>query len=188
MRAGSVGSVTIVIAFLLTACARNPAPELWRVPAVQAQHVTRGGWVVVDPGVSGATSSGASQVAGELIAIDDGAIHVLTASGLQSVPRSSPHRITVVGYGTPGGSVAAWAIGGGVSTLSHGEFLLFTAPMWAIAGTWATLSEVGAGKVHDEDLARAFARFPQGLPPDFDPQTLGPLVSNPAAAAPVPRR
>ena len=180
--------MTLVVACLMSGCAGNPAPELWRPSAIQAQHVARGGWVVVEPGATGAESSDVSRVAGELIAIDAAAIHVLTAAGLRSVARSSPHRITVFGYGTPGSMMAVWAIGGGVSTLSHGGFLLFTAPMWVVAGTWAGLSESGAGNVHDEDRARAFARFPQGLPPGLDPQSLGPLVSNPMAAAPVPRR
>lgn len=182
------GLMAVVIVSLTSGCAGNPVPELWRPSAVRAQQVKRGGWVVVEPHPSGAQSSDVSPVAGELIAIDDTAIHVLTASGLRSVARSSPHRITVVGYGTPGVSMAVWAIGGGVSTLSHGGFLLFTAPMWAVVGTWAALNESGAGNVHDEDLARAFARFPQELPAGFDPEALGPLVSDPTAAVPAPRR
>ena len=179
--------MAVVIVALMPGCAGNPTPELWRPSAVQAQRVTRGGWVVVEPPSPGVPSDVAS-VAGELIAIDDTSIYVLTAGGLRSVARSSPHRLTVVAYATPGGSLTAWAIAGGVSTLSHGGFLVFTAPMWAVAGTWAVLSERGAGKVHDEDRARPFARFPQGLPPGFDPQALGPLMTNPTAAVPVPRR
>ncbi len=180
--------MAVVIVALMSGCARNPVPELWRPSAVQTQRATRGGWVVVEPPSSGVPSDVASPVTGELIAIDDTSIYVLTAGGLRSVARSSPHRLTVVAYSTPGGSMAALAIAGGVSTLSHGGYLLFTAPMWAVAGTWAVLSERGAGKVHDEDRARPFARFPQGLPPGFDPQALGPLMSKPTPSVPVPRR
>jgi hypothetical protein len=178
----------LVVVTLMSGCAGNPPPELWRLSAAQAQHATRGSWVVVEPRPAGADTSGVSHVAGELIAIDDDSIHVLTAGGLRSVTRSATHRITVAGHETPGGIVAAWAIAGGVSTLSHGGFLLFTAPMWAVVGTWAALSESGAGTVHDENLARAFARFPQGLPPGFDPQALGSLVTNPAVRTAAPRR
>lgn len=39
----------------------------------------------------------------------------------------------------------------------------------------ATLTEKRAGRLHDDDLARRFARFPQGLPPGFDPKSLGAL-------------
>ena len=108
-----------------------------------------------------------------MIAIDENTFHVFTAAGLQSVPRASAHRITLVGYGTPAGALAGWAVAGGISTLSHGRFLLFTAPMWAIGGIVATHTEKGAGMVHDDDLARRFARFPQGLPPGLDAKTLG---------------
>ena len=188
MRGSSVRGGLMLVVFLLSGCAGNPTPELWRPSAAQALHVTRGSWIVVEPRPAEADTIEMSNVAGELIAIDDDAIHVLTASGLRSVARSSPHRITVVGHGTPGVGMTVWAIAGGVSTLSHGGFLLFTAPMWAVVGTWAALNESGAGEVHDENLARAFARFPQGLPPGFDPQTLGPLVSDPTAAVPAPRR
>jgi hypothetical protein len=101
----------------------------------------------------------------------------LTAAGLQSVPRASVHRITLVGYGTPVGALDVWAVAGGISTLSHGGFLLFTAPMWVIGGIVATRTEKGAGMFHDDDLARRFARFPQGLPPAFDPRSLGVLTA-----------
>jgi len=109
-----------------------------------------------------------------LIAIDQSAIHVLTAAGLQSVPRASVNRLTLVAYGTRAGALAGWAVGGGISTLSHGGFLLLTAPMWAIAGVVAVRTEARAGVLHDE-AARSFARFPQGLPAGFDPQSLGTL-------------
>ena len=188
MRGSSVRAGLMLVVFLVSGCAGNPTPELWRPSAAQALHVTRGSWVVVEPRPAEADTSEMSHVAGELIAIDDDAIHVLTAGGLRSVARSSPHRITVVGYGTPGGSVAVWAVAGGVSTLSHGAFLLFTAPMWAVVGTWAALSESGAGDVHDENIARAFARFPQGLPPGFVPEAIGPLMSDPAARTTASRR
>ncbi len=188
MRASNARRViAVVIVALMSGCAANPTPELWRPSAVQAQRATRGGWVVVEPPSSGVPSD-VAPVAGELIAIDDTSIYVLTAGGLRSVARSSPHRLTVVAYSTPSGSLTAWVIAGGVSTLSHGYYLPFTAPMWAVVGIWAVLSERGAARVHDEDRARPFARFPQGLPTGFDPQALGPLMSKPTAAVPVPRR
>ena len=189
MRASNVWSVlSLVIASQLSGCAHNPAPKGWRPSAVVAQHSTRGGWIVVEPRGSDVSSPDASRVEGELIAIDDDAYHVLTAGGLRSVSRSSPHRITLVAFGTSPGAIAAWASVGGLSTLSHGGFLLLTAPMWAVSGVVAAAKESGAGILHEADRARAFARFPQGLPPGFDPAALGPLVGSPAAGAMVQRR
>jgi hypothetical protein len=110
-----------------------------------------------------------------LIAVDRAAIHVLTATGLQSVPRASVRGITVGGYDNAAGTLTLWAIAGGLSTFSHGGFLLFTAPMWAITGVVAHHKEKDAGVWHDADVARRFARFPQGLPAALDPATLGGL-------------
>ena len=157
-------------------CAGNPAPREWRPPAAVAQRSSHGGWIIIEVvAASGARSAGRRFVEGELIAIDETAFHVLTTAGLQAVPRTMEHRITLVGYGTPVGALDIWAVAGGISTLSHGAYLLFTAPMWTIGGIVATRKEKGAGMLHDDDLARRFARFPQGLPPGFDPKSLGAL-------------
>jgi hypothetical protein len=56
--------------------------------------------------------------------------------------------------------------------------------MWTVGGIVATRKEKAAGILHDDDLARSFARFPQGLPPGFDPKSLGALP----AVAGRPRR
>ena len=160
----------------VSGCGGNPAPREWRTPAAAAQRSSRGGWIridAVDP--SGAKSRGGILAEGELIAIDDTAFHVLTTAGLRSVSLASAHRITLVGYGNRAGSLTLWSVLGGISTLSHGGFLLFTAPTWATAGIIATHTEKQAGIWHQDDLARRYARFPQGLPPGFDPKTLGAL-------------
>jgi len=132
----------------------------------------------------GATSGDEPVIEGELIAIDETAFHVLSAAGLRSVPRASVRRIAIVGHDNRAGTLTAWSIGGGLSVLSHGAFLLLTASMWAIAGVTAGLAERSAGTWRDEDVARGFARFPQGLPPDFDPESLGTL-SQAAEGPPV---
>lgn len=178
MRAVDAGvALTLAVAAACApGCAGNPAPREWRPPAAVAQRSSRGGWITIEAvGASRVRSTDRPLAEGELIAIDETAFHVLTTGGLQSVPRASAHRITLVRYGTPGGTLALWAVAGGFSTLSHGGFLLLTAPMWAIAGIAATLTEKRAGMLHDDDLARRFARFPQGLPPGFDPKSLGAL-------------
>jgi hypothetical protein len=162
---------TLIVAGLTCLCgcgATNPAPAEWRPQAVAAQRSTRGGWIQVD----GIDRSGKDLAHGELIAIDPAAIHVLTAAGLQSIPRAAVRRITVVGYGNRTGTLTIWAVAGGVSTLSHGGYLLFTAPMWIIGGVISHHKENSAGVWHDAEIARRFARFPQGLPPDLDPAAL----------------
>jgi hypothetical protein len=150
----------------LSGCAHNTAPPGWHPPALVALRNTHGGWIRVE---------GTVLTEGELIAVDQTAFHVLTQSGFQSVPRASVRRITLTGYGNKARTLALWSLVGGVSTLSQGFYLLFTAPTWAVGGTVATVKEKHASIWHDEDVAFRFARFPQGLPPDFEPKTLGAL-------------
>ena len=178
MRAIEAGFALMIVALAacLTGCAGNPVPRDWRLPASAAQRSSHGGWIRIEAVDSPGTKRRTAPLAkGELIAIDQTAFHVLTTSGLRSVPRASMHRFTVVGYGNQAGAFAGWSVAGGISTLSHGRFLVFTAPMWAVVGVIATRSEKHAGVWHDEAFARRFARFPQGLPPDLDPKALGVL-------------
>jgi hypothetical protein len=150
----------------LSGCARNTAPPGWHPPALVALRSTHGGWIRVE---------GTVLTEGELIAVDQTAFHVLTQSGFQSVPRAAVRRITLTGYGNRARTLALWSVLGGASTLSHGFYLLFTAPTWTAGGIIASLKEKHASIWHDEDVAFRFARFPQGLPSGFDPKTLGAL-------------
>lgn len=179
--------LTLVVAVTcVSGCTGNRAPREWRPPAAAAQRSSHGGWITIEAvKTPGARSSDGPIAEGELIAIDETAFHVLSAAGLQSVPRASVRRITIVGYGNRAGTLAAWSVAGGISVLSHGFLLVFTAPMWAIAGVAGSLTEKHAGTWHDDDVARRFARFPQGLPPGFDPKSLGAL---PAVAGRLPGR
>lgn len=157
----------LVLTALLAGCAGNPAPKGWQPPAAEAQRSTRGGWILIE-------CEDETNVTGELIAVDDMTLHVLTASGFQSVPRSSVRESRLVGYGTAE-NLRVWTAVGAVSTLSHGGGLILTLPMWLIGGGVAASDEVKAALVPLDEFAQ-FARFPQGLPPEFDPSLLGPLV------------
>lgn len=169
---GLVGATTC-----LSSCARNTAPPGWHQPALVALRSSHGGWIRIEgtPSAAGTQSPDRLLTEGELIAVDQTAFHVLSRSGFQSVSRASVQRITLVGYGNQARTLALWSVLGGVSTLSHGFYLLFTAPTWTIGGIVASQKEKHAGVWHDEDVAFRFARFPQGLPPGFDPKTLGVL-------------
>ena len=174
MRAVDVGCVVLVLIWL-PGCASHPVPRAKLPPAAVAQRSVHGGWVSIEPRRVSAGTPPALRIEGELIAIDVATVHVLTADGFQSIPRASVARITVVGYAGRSGSISLWAVLGGVSTLSHGGFLILTAPMWVVAGIVATHAERRVGLERDVDLARRYARFPQGLPADLDPKTLGAL-------------
>ena len=172
--------MALLIVAGLPGCAGNRAPDGWRVPAAAAQRTSHGGWIIAELVGSPRPASGVRPVVqGELIAVDDTAFQILTSAGLQSVPPGSIEKMTLVAYSPSAGAFAAWAAAGGASTLSHGALLILTAPMWAAAGIAIVTSERRAGTIRRKELARPFARFPQGLPPNFDPASLGPLPTVP---------
>ena len=49
------------------------------------------------------------------------------------------------------------------------------------SGFVAAHREGRAGVFHDDDMARLFARFPQGVPAGVNVEALGALVANPSA-------
>ena len=179
MRAADAFLVVITTSLLaLSGCAsapvaRTPVPRELHASAAEAQGGVRGGWVTVE----GKTPDRNRRmlIEGELIAVDESTIHVLTTTGLQSVRLTRGLQIGVVRYRSSASSLAWWAVAGGVSTLSHGWYLIFTAPTWAIGGVIGTIAEGRAAIAHDVADARSFARFPQGLPPGLDPKALGTL-------------
>ena len=176
MRVADVWLVLMATSVLaLPGCAGNPVPRELPVSAAEAQRAVRGGWVTVE---AKQTSGGHRRMLvaeGELIAVDESTIHVLTANGLQSVRVEPGLRVRVVRYRSSSRSLAWWAVAGGLSTLSHGWYLVMTAPMWAVGGVIAATVEGRAAIAHDVAGARSFARFPQGLPPGLDPRALGTL-------------
>ena len=74
-------------------------------------------------------------------------------------------------YSNQGWVTLAWTVAGGLSTISHGFFLIVTAPAWAAVGGTVTAIEFSKGKVRAvprEGLRlHEFARFPAGMPPGW---------------------
>jgi hypothetical protein len=170
-----------LLAMTLAGCATNPAPRSWRPAPKEAQRSIRGGWIALER-----KQPAKERVEGELIAVDDDALHVLTAEGLRAVPRAEVRKAKLVGYGDESGALGAWVGIGTLSTLSHGGFLVLTAPLlWLLGGGSAAADESRAGFIREAEF-HAYARFPQGLPPGLDLATLGEL-SPPGQSSPSPR-
>ena len=171
-----------LLAASLAGCATNPAPPGWLPPAAKAQAQAYGGWISLNCKKGEAVT----HVEGELIAVTDDRVFVLADSGLVEVRHESVAKATLAAYATGEGALAGWSALGTVSTLSHGLYLLITAPMWIIAGIMAAGGESGAGLLRypQKPLAsfRLYARFPQGLPKGLEASALGRLTSPSAAA------
>ncbi len=85
-----------------------------------------------------------------------------------------------------GPAMLGWTIGGALSTITHGFWLVISGAVWAVAGGISTaVSWNPRHTLHNCDDARRFARFPQGMPPGFAVR-FGPHPESerPAAATP----
>ena len=161
---------SVCLLLLSSACFHTTAPKGWLPTATEAQRDAYGGWIKLDYTVSGNRLA----LHGELIAAAPDSVHVLTSEGMVAVPTATVISGTLTTYDANYGGLRLWAIFGGVSTLSHGIGLVFTMPLWAIAGSVATASASKAPRVESTNptLLRMYARFPQGIPPGLDLRSL----------------
>lgn len=127
---------------------------------------------------------------GELLACDDAWIYLRVHEHGDAAWRRIHWRenptvdVALPSYGP---AFLGWSIAGTVSTLSHGFFAIITAPIWALVGsiTSATAWSPRLGLASCE-VARPYARFPQGLPASFADRFEGRFDENRAAReAPV---
>jgi hypothetical protein len=90
------------------------------------------------------------------------------------VPRSEVMEITVEVYDQDTGGFVLWTVLGTISTISHGYFLVLTAPAWVLTGGGSAMNAEHTDDITVTDQAELdhltqFARFPQGLPPGYRP-------------------
>jgi hypothetical protein len=156
-------------------CAGNPAPGGWLWPAQESQADPYGAWIVI-------STAGEPPLSGEFLAAESDSIFVLTSDGaVRSVPFDNVLQAQIASYDAQWGRLAWWTALGSISTISHGFSLVFTFPIWVIAGSIAANAQSRApllelDDAEDWDLARTYARFPAGLPANL-PRTLPRKVS-----------
>jgi hypothetical protein len=111
--------------------------------------------------------------AGELLAVNETQVHVLTADGIAAVPWPCIAHASLGAHRTLVNEYALWTTLGVLSTPSHGGFLLFSFPGLVLGGSLATSSESRNGVVRYPNqpwpVFRPYARFPQGLPDGYTP-------------------
>lgn len=131
-----------------------PSPE-------EAAKTPYGSWVLVE-GLK-------RDVRGELLAVSPDRIYVRSVKGIITIPRARAIHITLWRFEAEAGPIITASLAGTVSTLSHGVFLILTAPAWALMGALTATTEANSGTVEapDDDELRRWARFPQGLPAGF---------------------
>lgn len=144
-------------------CFRTSAPPDFLPTVQQATREAYGGWIRVD-------DRNDRRIEGELLAATQDTLHVLSTSGWVAMPVDQVRVATLTAYDLSIRPIAAWGVVGMVSTISHGFFLILTAPIWIITSSAAAASASRAPRIRTAEPVRlaSFARFPQGLPPDID--------------------
>ncbi len=170
----------IVLLFLLflflVGCATTTAPRRWLPQSSQLQSQAFGGWLQVH---QKSKNNQKLFINGELIAITKDTVYVLTDDKLHTIAASDVTKARLVSYSSQAGSMGGLVALGTLSTLSHGVFLVLTAPLlWGIGGG-ATAASQSRKPIIDypkrplKDF-KPFARFPHGIPQHLNRWELSP--------------
>ncbi|HTM23260.1 MAG TPA: hypothetical protein VL172_22215 [Kofleriaceae bacterium] len=164
MRRASRATAALALAGLLAAgcSATDPAPARWRRTVAQAQRSPFGAWVNVE-------LRRGPVISGELLAVEPERIFLGSRGQLRPLAIAAIAKVTVSAYAVDSSGVAMTSVLGGLSTLSHGWFLVLSLPVWTLLGIPLSRSASGQGflAAGDPDAIRGlrkWARFPQGMP------------------------
>jgi hypothetical protein len=160
-------------------CLRNPDPRPRSMGSVESD--AHGGFAVVtvpDRGV----------FHGELIAINHSEVWVLVGNAMLHEPLARVSGLEIHPYKVPVGRLVATGALGTLSTISHGFFLVISAPVWIVTSSVAGATYSRTARVRYEgdnwDELAKWARFPQGMPAGLTPAEL--LPGRQAPAGPLP--
>jgi hypothetical protein len=161
------------IAISMAGCASRYSPEGWLPSLYEVQHQAFGSWITAE-----CLSEGKSlTLSGELIALEGGKLIALDENRAFEIPVSDIRRMRLENF-REARMAGMWAFLGTLSTLSHGYYLMISAPVWIVSGVMLAAGESRTGLVEYKgpppDEIRKFARFPQGLPKGIDRKSLRP--------------
>jgi len=172
--------------FILIGCGHTEAPDFWLPSDVKSQADGYGGWASVKFGVTPKRTD----VTGELIAVAEDRLYVLTDSGVVDATKVEITSAVIDGYEQNMKPIArAWIIGG-ISSVGTGVWGIYVMqPLWALAGRTAlkeasSYARVSYPRQKWEEM-RKYARFPAGLPANVDLRT---LLPKPAPQPPPPKQ
>ncbi len=176
MFAGKILGV-IGASVLLTTCATTTAPRGWLSIASESQTTAYGGWVSVQV-VDGRERS---SLDGELVGVAADSIYILNAiDRFTAIAKTDISAAKITVYNSKSNDLTAWVILGTLSTASHGLVLILSAPVWVLTGSVAAISQSHVAQLRVPpkawDEVRQYARFPQGIPPGLNRQSLQPKI------------
>ena len=157
----------------MAGCISLPGPKDW-VPSIEeVQQDVYGAWTILELN----SKSNKKPREGELIAVQQGTLYLLMENILQEIPIDQINKAILTSYDDRGG-ISIWATLGIFSTISHGGFLIFSAPTWLISGIINSNAATTSGmhKFENNNLSNMnkYARFPQGIPEGLDIHSLKP--------------
>ncbi len=167
--------VPLILVFMVS-CASTVAPRGWVPKANELPRDVFGSWIEV-------ITRDNKLITGELIAVQSDTLFV-AKDRLIAIPKDNIKVAKLIAYDMRNtGScigIILFTLLGTASTISHGFFLILTAPAWILTGTVSCLmyhmnphaiitypSVLPFRRTSLEDF-KPFARYPQGLPPDID--------------------
>jgi hypothetical protein len=162
-----IGCVPILALSILIGCVSSKAPHNFLPNPEDVPTEINGGWIEIG------LDSPSVDYMGELIAVDNDSVHVLTDAGLRSTRVDSVWRARLFYYNSHWGEFAALTTLGFLSTASHGFYAPLTSVMWLIVGVSSSsvrsrqpmiMYTIGHDKPELWDRIRSYSRFPQGLP------------------------
>jgi hypothetical protein len=166
---------------ILIGCATSYAPDNYLPDTEDIPQVVYGGWltIITAPDISHPDEKW-MQYSGEFISSEDSIVYLLYDS-LYQIPKSKITESTLELDEKNSTAYGLWVFAGTVSTISNGKFLIFTAPLWLLAGIPASVGESVRDRYEMEeptqeywDSIKIFARFPQGVT-DIDLSSIKPI-------------
>ncbi|MBL0214453.1 MAG: hypothetical protein IPQ07_11255 [Myxococcales bacterium] len=151
-------------------CVDNPDP---RHPTIQKmEREGFGAFIVI-------TTQAGQEISGELISVESNVIRVLrfgpVRGALTWVATTDVRSAQLFRYESESG-LGPWALLGTLSTITHGFFLILSAPVWILTGSLAAGAESRHVVMEFPESSWSeigdWARFPQGMPPGLDEHDL----------------
>lgn len=162
-RVGRAPMGILALAWIAAGCASSPIPQA-RLPSEEDAITAGFGSYIQVIDVGGAAHDG------ELIDVLPGRLSVFDGGHIEMLARAQVASALVLVHQTHQSAYAVWTLLGALSTITHGFFLVLSAPVWITTGVTASVSESRRARLTYPDQARwedlrPYARFPQGLPP-----------------------
>jgi hypothetical protein len=163
----------IAVMIIALGCASSKAPDDWLPAPKDVPHDVYGGWLNLK------LDAGANRFliqSGEFIAVRDSTVILISQEGKSLIfPMPLVRRATLELHQKETGQAGLATLGGVLSTLSHGFYLLISAPIWLITGTGASssVSHIDHFETDNPSIGwwydhSKYARFPQGVPENID--------------------